>query len=758
MTETVTWLHISDTHFCNKKNGCYSQEIVDRFFDDLIEMNSKYGLYPDLIFFTGDLAFGHIGDSDGLSLEDQYKESKKFFDKVCDIFPKVPVENIFIVPGNHDVNRTQIAESENYYFESLREDKNGAKIVDDLLRNNKLDFQRCMVRLNEFKHFLNSSSYQHLLQDPDRLIYSKTCDINGFKVGIAGLNSAWSSHGENEKGKLLFGISQIFEAHNKLKDSMLSIAISHHPPNWFTEFEDTSMGREIENKFNFYLHGHEHQEWVSVINEHIRIASGALYDDKQKTGYNFVRLFPYEKYGEVFLRTFSNDKWVPKLAGSKTDNEGRWKINLSMNFNKKNGYKKPTPDLVPNLNISNSKLSEKINKDFVHNEQELNILVLGDVMLDRTMYVTDAPYNQVSSHDDLHMVSVLITEDTMINNLKITSSDRCSLGGVAGTIATLLEIPKVHVDMVGIIGKDVEGKKIDELFNNLNNTTHSEFHKVIIDEYPTITKYYYHHVNRQTTGKRVSAIYRYDREDKKFIKEHIEEYEDYFRLKLNDIERIAKKNNRKYDCIFINDYEKGMLNNHSIKWIEKIQDKYPETPIFVDPKYNFELYSYVRIKAIIPNIKEATMGIREVAKLKQEDVEKRVNDSELNNEDYEILKGYLPNCDSFVIKSDKKGAVIYSKDEDNNYSKVSILPLPIKVNRDNTIGCGDTFDAYFIIGQLKGYSLQNSVSLANIAAGIKRRKELGEVVLPKEVYNEIISNENISFNNEIISFNNETLR
>jgi 3',5'-cyclic AMP phosphodiesterase CpdA len=75
------WLHISDTHF-SKPYHLGSEDISDSFFDDLKRMRDECDLYPDLIFFTGDVAFGQIGDSSGLSLKDQYEEAKEFIERI----------------------------------------------------------------------------------------------------------------------------------------------------------------------------------------------------------------------------------------------------------------------------------------------------------------------------------------------------------------------------------------------------------------------------------------------------------------------------------------------------------------------------------------------------------------------------------------------------------------------------------------------------------------------------------------------------
>ena len=115
MPQTITWLHISDTHF-SKQFNFDSEEIFETFFDDLEEMKNHYDLYPDLIFFTGDVAHGQL-------FEEQYEEANIFLKRVRRIFPKVPISNIFIVPGNHDVNRTLVSDSQTEWLEKPRKDK-----------------------------------------------------------------------------------------------------------------------------------------------------------------------------------------------------------------------------------------------------------------------------------------------------------------------------------------------------------------------------------------------------------------------------------------------------------------------------------------------------------------------------------------------------------------------------------------------------------------------------------------------------------
>ena len=59
MSKTVTWLHFSDMHLCQPKTGWEASRILETLRVDLDKMRDR-GLLPDLIFFTGDAAFGQL--------------------------------------------------------------------------------------------------------------------------------------------------------------------------------------------------------------------------------------------------------------------------------------------------------------------------------------------------------------------------------------------------------------------------------------------------------------------------------------------------------------------------------------------------------------------------------------------------------------------------------------------------------------------------------------------------------------------------
>lgn len=328
---TVTWLHLSDLHTCKPRTGWDSHRVLKPLLEDFRHIQSSDGLRPDFIFFTGDLAFGQVGNAPGETLAEQFDDAHRFLEAVRTAFdPPIARENVFLVPGNHDVDRSQGSAVLQQWLGGLRD----VDPVTDLIRNKRAEWSLFMNRLKAFGAFIARHGYTHLNADPDRLIYAQVRDVKGLKVGIAGLNSAWTCGADGEKGRLwLGGDWQLGELTSQMQDADFSIALLHHPGNWFTEFEDPHVWKLIERDFRFCLHGHEHQGWVTHLSSgHTRIASAACYDRSGRdNGYNLVRLDVGRATGEVRLRTFdsSGGGWVKRVIANQAP-DGNWPLaNLS---------------------------------------------------------------------------------------------------------------------------------------------------------------------------------------------------------------------------------------------------------------------------------------------------------------------------------------------------------------------------------------------------------------------------------------------
>jgi len=292
MNKIITWLHLSDLHACPAKTGWDAHHVTKSLCDDLRELQRDHKLRPDLIFFCGDAAFGQLGDKPGMSLHNQYKAVQQFLDEVRSSFkPELTHRDIYLVPGNHDVNREDIDNTQTAW---LRDPKRSLDEIVSMMQAGKAQWRRYMERLEDYKSFLKANGYDHLLtDDKNRLIYADARELAGLRIGIAGLNSAWSCFGGQDEKALLWcgGKYQVEELRPLLSKADFSIALIHHPGNWFVAKEDPNVQRLLERTFQFLLHGHEHQEWVKTDAKtgHTTIWAGPCYDhSERKNGFNIV--------------------------------------------------------------------------------------------------------------------------------------------------------------------------------------------------------------------------------------------------------------------------------------------------------------------------------------------------------------------------------------------------------------------------------------------------------------------------------------
>lgn len=325
MARELTWLHISDLH-AGKPGSWDIDRVLGTLLTDLQKMRSEHNLRPDLIFFTGDVAFGEDPKAKPPTLAAQYSEAERFFSRVRTSFdPALALSDFYIVPGNHDVNRSQATPADQAYLAQMKSPDEVHKLLD----GGGTPWRNIAQRQLPYRSFLEEHGYSHQQPTGEHILFSSVRNIAGVTIGIGGINSAWSSAGDKEKGKLWSGGEwQLAQIRGLLNPCEISVILIHHPPNWFVESEDPSVGRMIEGEHNFLLHGHEHMGWVDEKDGHVRIAAAACYakGKQEESGYNFVRLDLDAGKGQSFLRKFDPEggAWIPRAIANKTDDRGVW--------------------------------------------------------------------------------------------------------------------------------------------------------------------------------------------------------------------------------------------------------------------------------------------------------------------------------------------------------------------------------------------------------------------------------------------------
>ena len=342
------------------------------------------------------------------------------------------------------------------------------------------------------------------------------------------------------------------------------------------------------------------------------------------------------------------------------------------------------------------------------------VLCVGDLILDH--YV----------HGNIDRIS----PEAPIPVLKADDRNYNILGG-CGNVARNICSANSKCHLISIVGNDNDGLKIREIIKEIKNLTFN----LIIDK------------NRCTTKKtryvcENQQILRVDNEIESPISEVLE----------TKIIKLLKNKINDYDVIVLSDYNKGVLTDTLIKKIIKIAQHFKKI-LIVDPKKkDFSVYAGATF--ITPNFKELKSSVN------------TFNINSKNNDDNLVIK-----LSKQIINKFKFKAVITTRSSDGISVVTDVgsffhLPSEAKEVFDVS-GAGDTVLAYLSTSISKGKSLESSVKISNIAAGLAVGKfgtsvvSIGEVDNINQIKNiKVVTNQNLSKalkdydSNKIIGFTN----
>jgi predicted ATP-binding protein involved in virulence len=308
---SIHWLHLSDIHF-HRKDAWRDGRVRNELLTYLREMfDSGEIARPDLVFCTGDIAFGETG-AEGLS--EQYDSAKDFFTRLLAVCGSkdapLPVTRLFVVPGNQDVNRNVVDEDAQAALVLLAKDsRSNMARINARLETKATPFLNAMKRLAAYETFVKEF-LPHQVDKEGRCHYAQVVEVNDIRVGIAGFNSAWSCAGPEDDRNLWLGAEwQFNRAQLGLEQAQIRIGLMHHPVDWLNEAEREVVTRRIASGFDFWLHGHVHNAWVEALGNHVRIGAGAVgAGTADEFGMNLVKLDLAGK-SEVHLHQF-RDGWT----------------------------------------------------------------------------------------------------------------------------------------------------------------------------------------------------------------------------------------------------------------------------------------------------------------------------------------------------------------------------------------------------------------------------------------------------------------
>lgn len=235
----MKFLQISDLHF---GSNAFSSK---RFLEKVPFYIKEHFSDIEYLFITGDLRFAKV-ISKGFP-----KETVSFIQMLQEEL-KIAKENTFLVPGNHDVDRTETRKSLAQYVISNYAPDDGVidKSILDALDNSMKEFENIYRNICGRKY-----KAQHFFETRKG-------------VNIISLNSALVCSEDNQDGSLIIGMNLLYEALKKMDKSLPGIVLAHHDFQCFNPLER----RRLEVLFKdynviLYLCGHTHRAFCTNIQE-----------------------------------------------------------------------------------------------------------------------------------------------------------------------------------------------------------------------------------------------------------------------------------------------------------------------------------------------------------------------------------------------------------------------------------------------------------------------------------------------------------
>ena len=270
----LTFIHLSDIHFSRYSGDSYDldEELRNAIEDDITSRLQSLD-HPTIgVLVTGDIAFS--------GKDDEYRTARIWLERLCGLL-QIDNSNIWLIPGNHDVDRSVARGSQSLkaLHERIRSSDKGAiaQVLQELYRDD-VD-ARCLfspfAQYNDFAKLFGCDIDSH---KP----FWKTEESLGDNVRLCmwGLNSVIVSDSNDRQrrqgtlGSLVLGTFQI----PPLAKNVVNMTLCHHPPDWFRDESDVSQ--RFDHNVSIQLFGHTHDQQITTNGRSLRLVAGAVHPER----------------------------------------------------------------------------------------------------------------------------------------------------------------------------------------------------------------------------------------------------------------------------------------------------------------------------------------------------------------------------------------------------------------------------------------------------------------------------------------------
>lgn len=265
----------------------------------------------DLIFVVGDIAYS--------GKPKEYHKAKDFFDKLISA-AQIRKEQLFMVPGNHDVDRS----TGRWLLRGLTDAEQSHGFFTDLMDDKERAFHlRKFAAFHEFHDdYFKCCDARYLLKNSKGSCADViTVDVRGTKIAVLRVNSAiFAQDDEDERVKMWIGHPCVDRAVTQLpEDAIFRIALMHHPIGSMHQ-EDQGYP-ELCRAVDFVLTGHTHQQATELVIDEIsgskvlRCNSGSVFSSYRQRN-SIVRVVADLKQVQMFTYSYVKERAVWEVDSS----------------------------------------------------------------------------------------------------------------------------------------------------------------------------------------------------------------------------------------------------------------------------------------------------------------------------------------------------------------------------------------------------------------------------------------------------------
>lgn len=336
----IRFLHISDLHFNNDDMSSI------RLRKKLIEYFREKNLHFDYIFCTGDLRTVNCKNNSFL------KETSDYLRELCST-TGTNISNLFIVPGNHDVDREAEGRDETikkvcFHRNGYYDPKYGTINDDDLeiINSGQIEFRDFLKTIYPEKRLEYYSNY-----------LEPHFNIETPNFNILHVDSTLTYTKDQEASDLLIGTKPLQNALNTINKNKPTFFLSHYPIESLFQ-DERKYVKELLCDYNvsLILCGHQHDHNVHPIDYFDCLQAGELRMEENSNATVLVGQFDEETYeGYVEALTWFPEGWgIYPIIWHNNKNESRY------NFKLKSSCKDNLPKEIIRAKQSNNKYIDRV--------------------------------------------------------------------------------------------------------------------------------------------------------------------------------------------------------------------------------------------------------------------------------------------------------------------------------------------------------------------------------------------------------------